>query len=403
MKKKRIYDQIQEKVIEILKISMQYDDPKMGLLGGRAGIVLLQLTYFDLDHDNLYEKIGIENIERIFDQIAADTKLESTFCNGIAGIGWLLQYLERQKLIDVNCDEMLATVDTFLIKKLRIQITENNWDFLHGAIGLGMYFLSRNKSHPIVRKALRILLGLLEQTAELSLNSCYKWRSILNIETGEQGYNISMAHGQSSIIVFLVKMYKENINKRRVKKLLNYCVNYLISQEINKDRYGSFFTSYAIESQKDIRKSRLAWCYGDLGIAMALWQAGNCLNNEFWRKKALEILLYAADRRRNIEENSVFDAGLCHGSVGIAHIFYRIWWNTKITEFKEAAEYWFEVSLKMAKFPNGLAGYKTFQPPTLENWQNDFGLLTGIAGIGLAFLTYSKGVEPTWDECLMLS
>lgn len=39
MKKKRIYDQIQEKVIEILKISMQYDDPKMGLLGGRAGIV----------------------------------------------------------------------------------------------------------------------------------------------------------------------------------------------------------------------------------------------------------------------------------------------------------------------------------------------------------------------------
>lgn len=88
----------------------------------------------------------------------------------------------------------------------------------------------------------------------------------------------------------------------------------------------------------------------------------------------------------------------------IGHIFYRAWWNTKIPEFKDAADYWFEQTLKMAFFEDGLAGFKAFEMPDQKpTWVNKYGLLEGIAGIGLAMLTYDNKMEPVWDECLLLS
>ena len=153
-----------------------------------------------------------------------------------------------------------------------------------------------------------------------------------------------------------------------------------------------------------ITKSRLAWCYGDLGIASALDQAGKTMKETNWINKSLEILLFAAIQRRNLEDNMVRDAGLCHGTAGIGHIFYRMWWNTRLPEFKVAADYWFNQTLKMARFPDGLAGFKCFRmQDDHPMWLNKYELLEGISGIGLAMLTYYYQTEPTWDECLLLS
>ena len=110
-----------------------------------------------------------------------------------------------------------------------------------------------------------------------------------------------------------------------------------------------------------------------------------------------------AEERKSLEENNVVDAGLCHGTAGIGHVFYRMWWNTKMPEFKKAANYWFEQTLKMAKFEDGLAGFKAWHTPEYGGWVNTYGILEGIAGIGLALLSYYHEIEPTWDECLLLS
>jgi len=245
-------------------------------------------------------------------------------------------------------------------------------------------------------------LSLLQTTAEKIVNGV-KWKSILNLETKKTGYNISLAHGMSSIAVILSKLYAiKELDQKMIKTLLQGCVNYILEQEIDKDKYGSFFPSIAIESMDAVSISRLGWCYGDLGISMALWQAGVALQNESWKNKALEVLLFAAEKRRDLQKNYVVDAGLCHGASGIAHIFYRSWWNTRMPEFKKAADYWMNETLKMATFEDGLAGYKTWYGKE-KGWVNSYSLLEGIAGIGLALLTYYHEVEPTWDECLLLS
>ena len=121
-------------------------------------------------------------------------------------------------------------------------------------------------------------------------------------------------------------------------------------QEIDHDKYGSFFPYITIESSESLSKSRLAWCYGDLGIATTLYQAGITFDRQDWVTKSLEIFRFAAVWRRDLEGNMVNDACLCHGSSGIGHIFYRMWYNTKISEFKEAADYWFEKTLELTPF-----------------------------------------------------
>ena len=60
-------------------------------------------------------------------------------------------------------------------------------------------------------------------------------------------------------------------------------------------------------------------------------------------------------------------------------------------------------TLKMAKFPDGLAGFKTYRPEKYGGWTNQYDMLEGIPGIGLAMLSYISETEPTWDECLLLS
>ncbi len=205
----------------------------------------------------------------------------------------------------------------------------------------------------------------------------------------------------ASIIVFLSKLYEKKIQEQKTLKLLNGAVTYLLQQQLNTKAYSSSFPNVALESREPTN-SRLSWCYGDLGIGMALWQASQSTNNKEWESKAIEILLHST-KRKDLQENMVLDAGLCHGTAGIAHIYNRMYAYTGMEDFKQLANYWFDETLKMARFDDGLAGYKAWRTEKHGGWTNETGLLEGIAGIGLAFISAVSDIEPKWDRCLLLS
>ncbi len=222
-------------------------------------------------------------------------------------------------------------------------------------------------------------------------------------ESGKKGSNISLSHGMSAFAVLFSKLFSidkwEGIDLDRI---ITGTINYILAQSLPIGEYNSFFPPISLDSDYGVYSSRLAWCYGDLGIGMALYQAGKMLNRQDWIDKAVNVLLYAAEKRRDLSQNGVVDACFCHGTSGIAHIFYRMWWNTRLPEFKQASCYWIDQTLKMARFEDGLAGYKTWQG-TEQGYQCSTGLLEGLAGIGLVLLSYYYEIEPTWDECLLLS
>jgi len=95
----------------------------------------------------------------------------------------------------------------------------------------------------------------------------------------------------------------------------------------------------------------------------------------------------------------IIDAGICHGSVGLAMIYRRMYIETDIEIFGEAVKYWIQVSLSFSKFDDGLAGYKSFY---IDKWVNDYCLLSGIAGIGLMFISFLMDDNQKWDEIFLL-
>jgi len=395
-----------QKIIDIFNIVLEEHDhsaDSIGLLGGKTGLSLALLLYAVHSKERKCKKEWEKILEAVFDKIEQSDSYVFTFCNGLAGIGWMLEYLEQKGYHECDTNVLLEDFDLVLSNVLDIEMQRGNYDFLHGALGIVYYFISRITKREDVSQVLQKFVIQLHALSEKHSTDAIKWDSIINREKDRKKYNISLSHGMSSIAVILSKLYAINrMDKEMIKSLLQGCINYILEQEIDKDKYGSFFPNIAIESIEQLQGSRLAWCYGDLGIAMALWQAGIALRNEMWKNKALEVLLFAAEKRRGLEVNMIIEAPLCHGTAGIGHIFYRMWWNTRLPEFKNAADYWFEQTIKMSIFADGLAGYKTWYGEE-KGWVNSYGLLEGIVGIGLALMSYYYETEPTWDECLLLS
>lgn len=391
---------IDSQLKEILNLLLQNRERiNYGLFSGRAGSSLLLLLSSSCMFDNIYYNKGIEEVESIFEEIKTSEVYDLSLCNGLAGIGWFLNFIVDNELIELDINKSLSEIDDILFLEMKKTLSLNNWDFLHGALGIGLYFIIRCRHLNLFQENLEYLMRYFENNTIKEDEKCFKWKSKLNNE----GYNISLSHGISSIAALMTKMYKENIFPERAKRIAEGAIEYILRQEIDVNIYGSYFPNYSKEYNSGIiTKSRLGWCYGDLGVSIVLLNAGKAFKKEAWENKAIEVLLYAARERKKLNSNMIFDAGLCHGVASVAHIFYRAWWITQIQEFKDASKYWHEQLLLMTTVKESLVEYKPFSFMECKR-EFDYGLLEGVTGIGLVMFSYITNTEPTWDECLLLS
>jgi len=365
-----------------------------GLYGGEWG-KLLFLCYYAKYKDN--PKI-METAEEYTDRLLSHPSLDQlshTFCDGYAGILYLIEFLKEHELFTIDMEEVETVLENYIINGMRQNFHAGNYDFLHGALGVGYYFLKKGKYTQPINE----LIDFLYDTAEKdSHTKCFKWKSRLN-EHGETGYNIALSHGMTSIALFLAHLIKKGVKNDKISELLENTINYILTQEIDAEKYGSYFPYQSIE-KKDINsdlKSRLGWCYGDLGIAYMLWFAGKITGKNEWLNKGWEILVHST-QRRDFASNNVVDAGICHGTIGISLIYRRVFRETHHPAFLDAFSYWLQQTMEMSKFPDGLAGYKTFK----GEWIIDDNLLTGISGIGMMFISFLMNDKQEWNEIFLL-
>ncbi|MFA8433388.1 MAG: lanthionine synthetase C family protein [Marinifilaceae bacterium] len=382
---------------DILMLQKEAYEREQGLMGGKLGVTLFFLYYAKMTNRQKPYDFGLELISKVFDDINNGFNYH-THAGGLAGIGTILTLLTEADLLDADLNEILNGLDEYLYTLMISEIQNGNYDFLHGAVGLGFYFLKRKTKES--KKYLNEFIKELNKIA-IKDEEGIRWLSVLDHKKQTKGFNISLSHGLASIIVFLSKIYSEGVAKEKVSELLNGSVKYLLNQQQDVSKYKSNFPSL-VSKDEPTTYSRLAWCYGDLGIGTALYVAGLNTNNEAWKVKAIQVVLHSTKRREE-KVTGVVDAGICHGAAGNAHIYNRMYNYTGRDEFKEAAIYWFEQTLQMAKYDDGLAGYKVWKTPEHGGLQNVYGFLEGIAGIGLALISAASNIDPKWDECLFLS
>jgi hypothetical protein len=184
--------------------------------------------------------------------------------------------------------------------------------------------------------------------------------------------------------------------------LLEGAVDWLWAQRLPEAREGLF--AMIAEGPSSDEPSRLAWCYGDAGIAGALCAAADLLDHARLREMARVVGRRAAAREESTAR--VVDGGLCHGTAGLGHGFNRLYQATGEEIFLEAARTWFARTFEQHRPGAGFGGYLTWAMVGAEGqfaWRADAGLLTGATGIAAALLAATTSVSPEWDRFLLLS
>ena len=363
------------------------------LFGGKGGILLLLSL---AEKKDLSKSMNIEKIAQcIIDDEISITDI--TFSNGLAGIYWLLQYMVN---IDSIEPEDISAIPTQILKNTSVNLLkQGNFDYLHGALGCIYILLYTNKNKNEHTYYSEIISIFEEQI--ISSSTSYMIEDF-DHKIGKKiagQVNWGLSHGIPSIFKFLLKCVSHNIEVNIATNMLFVIFNYIRSNS-NRRNTGYHFP-YSSKLGVPINfNTRLAWCYGDLSLGLILYQGSVILKNCEMQKYALEILKDTT-RRKTVDETMIYDAGICHGSAGVAHIFNKMWHYTKDELFKEATDYWIQRTLNYASHRDGIAGYKMYNP-TKNMYTNSYGLLEGAAGIGLVLLSYLTG-DFSWDYCLMIN
>lgn len=396
----KIVDNIASSIFTQAKhqISIGDHNDDFGLFNGHWGLLLFEAYYLRYNPKFDDKCIFNDHLQFCLDRLSEGYDVFN-YCNGLSGILLTLKHLQDKQFVEIDTLEADDIFDDLLKRVLVSELRYSNFDFLHGIIGMGLYWLRRNNE--IALKCLKYIIEGLEREVDID-DGQYKWKTILNT-LGDKVYNICLAHGMCGIAIFLARVYQKGILKERTLKLLNGCINYILAQEIDHEKYGCFFPSISIAYDTNIKKSRMGWCYGDLGVALCLWQAGNILKNNVLIEKSLRIFEFST-LRKDLKENYVYDASLCHGTSGISQIFLRLYFETGIKDFLDAHQFWRAETLKMSGNIEGLAGYKTLDIKDGElGYFGSYNFLEGISGIGLSLMASEVNTEfSDWDDFLLL-
>ena len=342
-------------------------------------------------------------LDRAIDALAT-TAFPPRLYGGFIGPAWAVQHLARlarhhdRKSANAT-EDGLQEVDATLLEYLAKTPWTADFDLICGLVGHGVYGLER-KAYTSGRSILASVVARLDELAERN-DQGLTWFTQPHLVPSSQKdlapngyYNLGVAHGVPGVIGLLAGIVAQDIVTDRAATLLEGAVAWLLAQRgSSNSEFGSF-----VVPGKEIPSCRLAWCYGDAGIAAVLLAAARAMRNNEWEREALRIGRHAA-RRTDAIAAGVLDAPLCHGSTGLGHVFNRIWQATGEECIVEAARYWFDDTVSRYEKAGGLAGLLCNNRGT---WEGGFGLLTGFCGIGLALIAATMDVPPTWDRFMLL-
>jgi lantibiotic modifying enzyme len=324
---------------------------------------------------------------------------------GATGVAWTVQHLGPEWL--PTQQDPRHKVDRWIFETVTRR-WHGHFDLVTGLAGHVVYALERLQSEADIS----LLEAVINQLADMAVQSppgVSWWTPPALMSLAEQQsftdgfFNLGLAHGLPGVIAVLALTYAAGVARKRVRPLLQQATGWLLAQR-NPIGAASCFGNFARTVTGPPLWSRVAWCYGDLGLAAALYLAGAAVGERAWEEEAVEIARLSA--KRAPERSGVCDAPLCHGAAGNAHIFNRFYQATRDPLFADTARYWFNRTLEYRVPSYGLDGFISTRPAEdaddrPQRWSP--GLLDGSAGIGLALLASITTIEPSWDRSMLVA
>jgi hypothetical protein len=335
----------------------------------------------------------------------ADRTARASLFSGLTGVGFALAHLGAHLQLSVDTKAFgddLAEIDAALLEHIGESPWQDDYDLISGLVGYGVYALERLPARQ-ASACLERIVARLADTAEQRPDGLTWWTNpcFLVAERSREYpngfYNLGLSHGVPGVIGLLARVGAAGVAVNESRRLLNGAVDWLLAQDCDAG-----FPAWIAPGESP-RSARLAWCYGDPGVAVSLDIAARCCDEPAWEQKALAIARRAADRA--LDRAGVVDAGLCHGAAGLGHVFNRLFQATGESWLADASRGWLEQAMAMGQCGHGVGGFQAWSlgEEGVMAWVTDSGLLTGAAGIALAFLAAITEIEPNWDRMLMTS
>ncbi|WP_291727354.1 lanthionine synthetase LanC family protein [Bernardetia sp.] len=308
---------------------------------------------------------------------------------GLSGIGLLLSYLDKvsPSVFASHKSEFIVDFADDIYENALQMAKDVNYDTFEGLVSVLNFFIAAQETQKVHQTLL-----LLQNTAQ-------------KLYDADKLTDLGLAHGICGIIAGLCKGFlflKDTLEKEKKEQLqttISTLTEYLLSHSLENN-------SYCFPMSVGEKYSRLAWCYGDLSVAVALtWVALVLPNNQKIREKLYSVLENAielADAKRNYLVNSndaTYDLGICHGLAGNCLIFKRI---NEIFPKKELQTEIKRLEAEIAKVLEKNKFNTKLPIPNQANeiiWQSDFSLLEGLSGVLLLY--FDDEIQKGWDSFLL--
>jgi len=359
----------------------------LGLLHGKMGISIYFFHLARQTKNQIYEDYAGELIDEIYEELSANTQVE--FENGLAGIGWGIEYLVQNNFIEADTNEVLEEFDIRIFTEL-INSTPKEIGLLRGIVGFGVYFLARiqnpttkkkkpthsnrqNLIHIIDELERRLqkaqiekLLNKKASVLEIPINS----DSVFPISETEVAINtFDISWDYPILIWFLAELIEQNICYLNVEKIIQRLIDPLKDDDnLQIPQSNQLFLALSLQK-----------------LIIAGWPhpVENIRTDGIASQTIPNKLLSGIDREVIKSELIPNSATMKYGSLGIAWIYKQLDYFAQGNNYKEELEFWSNQCLSIDNPSKVFAGFD------IEKNDLSLGLMEGLTGIGLFNIIYN--------------
>ncbi|WP_143079121.1 lanthionine synthetase C family protein [Streptomyces monashensis] len=383
----------------------------LGTDPGDLGMALVYAAADELCPDDGWDRPAFEHAKRVVETYVHTADLGIGLFSGSAGVAYALRALSRggtryrQALHDVEAALLARTEDRLAALPLSGGLASADYDVISGLAGTGMYLLAAgdadDRRREVVDRVVDHLCRLVLVPPPLGL-----WTPSAKITETERrnsphlhgGYlNLGFAHGISGVASLLGTAAARGPVPPTLRQAV-LVLGELITCSLVDTAYGPDLPYFKLppdrlRGQQGLARS--AWCYGNLGGALAL---AHCASVDP-RFLDTAIRLLESVERRPVELRHIDNPSLCHGIAGrltvqrhvatVAASYGRQWTGPA----REALDRLLEMADPRAVFGlrnDNVPGAQTDSP----------GFLTGSGGAAVALISLGRDRVTTAEAML---
>jgi lantibiotic modifying enzyme len=386
-------------------------DTNASLACGDAGLAVL-FGYIDRVFPEAgWDKVAHEAVSRTTAYITTSPEPSIGLFGGLAGLGFATAYLSRS---DTRYRRARLAIEDLLLprasdlaesfaKKYGMRVED--YDLVTGLSGVAAYLLCRIHDDR-ARQALQTVVGALVEIVgrDAPLPAWFTPADMISAKSmigkyPEGNLNCGLAHGMPGILSVLALASLEGVDAPGLHSAIRRLADWLMARRaINRWGASWWPGAVGVRAQDPVAPAPMAWCYGNPGVARALWLAGTAVHDVELCEAATEGLRSVF--RRPASRPGVTSPTFCHGAAGLLQITMRFANDTELPDLCDAASGILDQLLNLFS-EDARFGYRDYDDETGS--VDRVGLLDGAAGVALVLFTAASNQAPDWDRMFLLS